>query len=84
VLAALAVEAVKRIDAIFGVELEINGRSIDERLAVRRERVAPLVTELEAWIQAQRGRLSRHNGVGKAMDFHPHSSFVESRCAVAA
>jgi hypothetical protein len=46
VLAPLAVGAVKRIDAIFDIEREINGRSIEERLAVRRDRVAPLVTDL--------------------------------------
>jgi hypothetical protein len=59
----------KRIDAIFDVEREINGRSIDERLAVRRERVAPLVTELEAWMRAQRAKLSRHGDVAKATDY---------------
>ena len=69
VLAPLAVEAVKRIDAIFDIEREINGRSADDRLAVRRERVAPLVADLEAWMRAQRGRLSRHSEVGKAMDY---------------
>jgi transposase len=69
VLAPLAVEAVKRIDAIFDIEREINGRCIDERLAMRRERVAPLVTELEAWMRAQRAKLSRHSDVGKAMDY---------------
>jgi transposase len=69
VLAPLAVEAVRRIDAIFDIEREINGRSIAHRLAVRCERVAPLVTELEAWMQAQRTKLSRHSDVGKAMDY---------------
>jgi transposase len=69
VLAPLAVETVKRIDAIFDIEREINGHAIADRLAARRERVAPLVTELENWMQAQRGRLSRHNDVGKAMDY---------------
>jgi transposase len=69
VLAPLAVEAVKRIDAIFDIEREINGRSIDQRLAERRERVAPLVSELEAWMRAHRAKLSRHNDVGKAMDY---------------
>ena len=69
VIAPLAFEAVKRIDAIFDVEREINGRSIDERLAVRRERVASLVTELEAWMRAQRAKLSRHSDVAKAMDY---------------
>jgi transposase len=69
VLAPLAVEAVRRIDAIFDIEREINGRSIEERLAVRRERVAPLVAQLEDWMRAQRGKLSRHSDVGKAMDY---------------
>jgi transposase len=36
---------------------------------VRRERVVPLVTELEVWMRAQRGKLSRHSDVGKAMDY---------------
>jgi transposase len=69
VIAPLAFEAVKRIDAIFDVEREINGRSIDERLAVRRERVAPLVAELETWMRKERTKLSRHGDVAKAMDY---------------
>jgi transposase len=69
VLAPLAVEAVKRIDAIFDIEREINGCSIGDRLAVRRERIAPRVSDLEAWMRAQRAKLSRHNDVGKAMDY---------------
>ena len=69
VAAPLAVGAVKRIDAIFDIEREINGRSIEQRLAVRRERVAPLVADLEAWMRAQRAKLSRHSDVGKAMDY---------------
>jgi hypothetical protein len=68
-LAPLAVEAVKRIDAIFDIEREINGRSINERLAVRRERIAPLVAALEAWIRTERAKLSRHSDVAKAMDY---------------
>jgi hypothetical protein len=46
VIAPLASEAVKRIDAIFDIERAIDGCSIDERLAERRHRVAPLVTAL--------------------------------------
>jgi transposase len=69
VVAPLALEAVKRIDAIFEIEREVNGRSIDERLAVRRERVAPLVAELEAWMRIERARLSRHAEVAKAFDY---------------
>jgi transposase len=69
VLAPLALEAVKRIDAIFDIEREINGLSAAERLAMRRARAAPLVAELEAWMRAERARLSRHAEVAKAMDY---------------
>jgi transposase len=67
--APLAVEAVRRIDAIFAAERAINGQSAAERLAVRREHIAPLVTDLEAWMRAQRDRLSRHADLAKAMDY---------------
>ena len=69
VIAPLAFEAVKRIDAVFDIEREINGRSIDERFAVRRERIAPLVSDLEAWMQKEYARLSRHSDVAKAMNY---------------
>jgi transposase len=69
VVAPLALEAVKRIDAIFDIEREINGRLAEERLVVRRTRVTPLVSGLETWMRAERARLSRHAEVAKAMDY---------------
>lgn len=69
VIAPLAVEAVRRIDAIFAIEREINGQPSSERLAVRRQRVAPLVGELQQWMRSERARLSRHADVAKAMDY---------------
>jgi transposase len=69
VIAPLAFEAVKRIDAIFDIEREINGRSINERLVVRRARVAPLVSDLESWMRNERAKLSRHSEVAKAMNY---------------
>lgn len=69
VVAPLALEAVKRIDAIFDIEREINGLAAAERRAVRTERTAPLVADLEAWMRAERLRLSRHAEVGKAFDY---------------
>jgi transposase len=69
VVAPLAFEAVQRIDAIFDIEREINGRSIDERLAVRRARVTPLVSDLETWMRNERAKLSRHSDVAKAMNY---------------
>jgi transposase len=69
VIAPLAVEAVRRIDAIFAIEREINGQPSSDRLAVRRQRVAPLVSDLQQWMRAERARLSRHADVAKAMDY---------------
>jgi transposase len=67
--APLAIEAVRRIDAIFEVEREINGLTAEQRLAIRQVRVAPLVTSLEQWMRGERIRLSRHADVAKAMDY---------------
>jgi transposase len=67
--APLAVEAVRRIDAIFAIERDINGQSAEQRLAVRREEVAPLVGSLEHWMRSERAKLSRHNDIAKAMDY---------------
>jgi transposase len=68
-ISPLALEAVKRIDALFDLERAINGQSPEQRLAARREHSAPLVAELEAWMRTERARLSRHNPVAKAMDY---------------
>ena len=59
----------RRIDAIFDVERAINGLPSGQRLLVRQDQVAPLVTELESWMRAARVRMSRHADVGCAMDY---------------
>jgi len=65
----MAVEAVRRIDRIFEMERALNRLPAAERLAQRRAHVAPLVVEFEAWMRAERARLSRHADVAKAMDY---------------
>lgn len=65
----MAIEAVRRIDLIFDVEREINGYSAEQRCAIRQVRVAPLVASLEQWMRGERGKLSRHADVAKAMDY---------------
>lgn len=67
--APLAVEAVRRIDAIFALEREINGAPAAQRLTVRQQHAVPLVDDLERWMRGERGRLSRHAEVAKAMDY---------------
>ena len=67
--APIAIEAVRRIDALFAVEREISGLSAAERLAVRAARSRPLVQELETWLRAQRARISAKSDAGKVVDY---------------
>jgi transposase len=69
VVSPLALEAVRRIDALFEIERSINGESAERRRAVRQELSAPLVTDLERWLREHRPKLSRGNDLAKAMDY---------------
>ena len=53
-ISPIALEAVKRIDALFDIEREINGLSVENRLTARQERSTPLVAALEGWMRAER------------------------------
>src|SRR5438067_5078045 len=68
-ISPLALEAVRRIDALFEIERSINGQSAEQRRAVRQELSAPLVADLEGWMREQRAKLSRGNEVAKAMEY---------------
>jgi len=68
-ISPVALEAVKRIDALFDIERAINGLSAEERLRVRRERSRPLVDALETWLREERSRLSRSASVAKPIDY---------------
>jgi hypothetical protein len=68
-ISPLALEAVRRIDALFEIERSINGQSAAQRRAVRQKLIAPLVADLESWMREQRAKLSRGNDVAKAMEY---------------
>jgi transposase len=68
-ISPIALEAVKRIDALFDIEREINGLSGEIRMAERQKRSVVLVTALEDWMRAERAKLSRHAEVAKAIDY---------------
>ncbi|MBC5799220.1 MAG: IS66 family transposase [Candidatus Eremiobacteraeota bacterium] len=67
--APIAIEAVAKIDVLFAIEREINGKSAAERLAVRRERLRPLVDDLQVWLIAQRAKLSPRSELAKAITY---------------
>lgn len=68
-ISPIAFEAVKRIDLLFDIERDIRGLAAEQRLAVRTERSAPLIAELEAWMHGERAKLSRHAPVAQAIDY---------------
>ena len=69
VISPLALEAVRRIDALFTIERAINGQNAERRRQVRQEASAPLVSDLERWLREERPKLSRGNDLAKAMDY---------------
>ena len=68
-LSPMAIEIVRRIDALFEIERSINGKSAEERLATRRTRSRPLVEALHAHLQTQVARLARGHDLAKAMNY---------------
>ena len=67
--APIASEAVRRIDMLFEIERSINGKTPEQRLAVRREQSRPLIAELEIWMHQQRALLSTKNDTAKAINY---------------
>jgi transposase len=68
-ISPIALEAVKRIDALFDIERGINGQSAEQRLQVRKEQSAPLVAALETWLREERSRLSSASSVAGPIDY---------------
>jgi transposase len=69
VVSPIALDAVRRIDALFEIERGINGLPTAQRLAIRQEQAAPLVTAMQAWMREERRKLSRHSDLAAAMDY---------------
>jgi transposase len=68
-LSPIAIEVVRRIDALFDIERPINGKSIEERRSVRQKLSKPLVDDLQVYLREQRARLSRGHDLAKAIDY---------------
>ena len=60
-ISPIALEAVRRLDALFEIERAINGRGPDERRAVRQEKSRPLLEDMHAWLLRERETLSASN-----------------------
>ncbi len=68
-ISPIALEAVKRFDALFEIERQINGLSAAERLVVRQEKSKPLFDDMHEWLKRERATLTRSSEVIGAMDY---------------
>jgi transposase len=68
-ISPLALEMVRRIDALFEIERGITTKCAGERRAVRQVLSRSLVDELEACMRAERPKLSRGSDLAKAIDY---------------
>jgi transposase len=68
-ISPIALEAVKRFDALFDIERQINGLSAAERLAARREKSKPLFDAMHEWLKRERATLTRSSEVIGAIDY---------------
>jgi len=69
VISPMAIEIVRRIDALFEIERGINGQTADQRRAVRQALSAPLVADLQTYMREQGAKLSRGHDLAKAMNY---------------
>lgn len=55
--------------ALYAIESQIRSSQAEERLAVRKARMVPLMQSLYDWIQQQTGMLPRHSDTAKAFAY---------------
>jgi hypothetical protein len=68
-LSPIAIEVVRRIDALFEIERSINGKSAQERLGVRHTLSRPLIEELQLYMREQLAKLARGHDLAKAFNY---------------
>ena len=64
-----AAEALVRIGQLYAIEREIRGQPPSARVAVRRERSAPLLADLYVWLTATRATLSLKSPLAGAIQY---------------
>lgn len=68
-ISPIALEAVRRINALFDVERDINRFAPADRLEARQRLSAPMTLDLQRWLRNERALLSKHAKVAKAIDY---------------
>ncbi|MCB8878415.1 IS66 family transposase [Acidisoma silvae] len=69
VVSPMALEVVRRIDALFEIEREINGQSSENRRALRQERSFPIVEALHVYLEEKRNDFPHTHDLYKAINY---------------
>jgi transposase len=65
----IAKEALERIGELYGIERTINGKTKEQRLALRDAKSRPLTTKLKTWLEAQLKKLPEKSDLTKAIRY---------------
>jgi transposase len=65
----IAAEAIERIGALYDIEWEIRGTSLDTRLEIRQARARPLIDDLHRWLNKTVAGLSRKSDTAAAIRY---------------
>jgi transposase len=67
--APIAIEALKRIAALYAIEADIRGKSATERQIARQAESKPLIGELRIWFEAQLAKLPARGPTAEAIRY---------------
>ena len=67
--APIAIEALKRIAALYEIEADIRGKSAADRQAMRQLESKPLIAELRVWFEAQLAKLPARGPTAEAIRY---------------
>jgi transposase len=65
----IALEAMQRIGALYGIEADIRGKPAEERHAVRQSRAGPLLDGVQRWMQATLSSVSAKSELALAIRY---------------
>jgi hypothetical protein len=67
--APIAMEALKRIAALYQIEADVRGQSAADRRAARQAESKPLIMELRVWFEAQLAKLPARSPTAEAIRY---------------
>lgn len=68
-LSPVGTQAIQRIAALYQIERQVKGFSVEDRLAARQSRSKPLCEDLHAWLTLERQRVPQGSATAKAIAY---------------